>query len=156
MMRFSTTVLALIYVLLTALQAGAASNPGAQHLANLIGTWHCTYRSGGQSVDVVAVGTRLNGNWVQLKSERSTTLATYDAKRKQWVQFSATPQGNYSLATSGESPTAASLTWRVQYPNNMRGGRSTISWPSSTKRVIRSSSMVNGKRVETNGTCSKL
>jgi hypothetical protein len=142
-------------VLLGVTLAAAAANPASTHLDNLAGTWHCTYRSEGKILNLVATGTRLNDNWIQLKSARGITLATYDASRKQWVQFGANSRGDYTLATADDSPTAASLTWRVRYPANMQGGMSTISWPSSTKRVIKSMAVQNGKHIETDGVCTK-
>ncbi len=135
--------------------ASAATNPASQHLDNLVGTWHCTYHSGGETRTTVSVGTRLNDNWVQLKGVSGTTLVTYDAKRKQWLQFAALAEGNYGLSTASESPVAKSLVWRGQYPPDMRNDTATITWPDSSTREITATFMRAGKAMRSQGECRK-
>lgn len=135
--------------------AAVAMNPGSQRLTNLVGTWTCTYNGVGGTKTSVSTGSRLSENWVQLKNPTGSTLVTYDNERKMWVQFRMSSSGDYGLATADGSPTAKSLTWKSVFPPDVRNGTTTISWPSSSKRIITSAYMDNGKPMRRTGVCTK-
>lgn len=103
---------------------------------------------------MVSTGSRLNDDWVQLRSQGAVTLVTYDVKRAMWVQFQASRDG-YRVATANGSPTAKSLTWRPAYPPNAGNGTTTIGWPTSSKRVITSAYTENGRPMRQTGVCTK-
>ena len=151
--------LLLSFALITGLCIGtvaqASSNPASRHLDNLVGTWRCSYRMGGSTRSTTSVGTRLNDNWIELKGATGDTLVTYDATRKQWVQFSTNAQGYYNFSTANEAPTAKTLTWHTHYPADMNTSVATISWVGTAKRVINAGREDRGKIIRTSGVCTK-
>lgn len=145
---------AVIVVAIVPFAAIATTNPGSQHLTNLVGTWTCTYKGPGGTKTAVSTGSRLSENWVQLKNPTGLTLVTYDVERKMWVQFQVSQDG-YFLATADGSPTTKSLTWKGVFPPDTRNGTTTINWPSSTKRIITSTYVDQGKPMRRTGVCTK-
>jgi len=141
-----TALFSSLLVLALSPMVTAATNPGSQHLTNLVGIWTCHYQGSEGTNTVVSTGSRLNENWVQLKSPTGVVLVTYDIKRKMWVQFGTSQDGEY-LATANAAPSANSLTWRSVFPPDAPKGSVVISWPSASKRIIDSNYMENGSKM---------
>ena len=155
MLRISPLLLA-VSLTITPVNTLAATNPASQELNDLAGTWTCSFKGPGGSRNITTTATRLDEDWIELNGGTgSETLITYDAKRKQWVQFRTGVQGNYVLLTAADPPDAATLHWRMVYPEQMPVGTTSIRRSGASTRVVTSTSTNSGKLVTTTAVCTK-
>ena len=134
----------------------ALTNPAAAELSDLSGTWTCSYKGPGGSRSVSATAVRLNEDWVELNhGTGGDALVTYDAKRKQWVQFRPRAQGDYALLVAPDAPNAPVLHWKMVYPSQMPIGTTSIERRSASTRIVRSSFTHGGTLISTTATCTK-
>lgn len=138
------------------MNALAETNRASLELSDLTGTWSCSYKGPGGSRTISTTAMRLDEDWIELNAGTSSVaLITYDSGRKQWVQFRTGAQGSYALLTAVAPPDAATLHWKMSYPEHRPVGTTSIQKPSASTRVVTSTFMHGGKLISTTAVCTK-
>jgi hypothetical protein len=154
-LRISSLLLAL-FATIVPVHAFAATNPASPELTDLVGTWTCSYKGPSGSQTITTTASRLDEDWVELnRGTGGDTLVTYDAKRKQWVQFRTGAEGNYALLIAEDPPDAAVLHWKMVYPDQTSVGTTSIRKSSESTRVVTSTFTKSGKLLSTTAVCTK-
>ena len=134
----------------------AQSNPASSELADLTGSWTCSYHGPAGNQKINATASRLDTDWIALNGGTGPgSLITYDAKRKQWVQFRTGTEGNYALMTAQDPPYAATLHWKMVYPEQISVGTTTIQKSGPSTRIVKSTFMHGGKLLSSTAVCTR-